>query len=125
MNSADVEQLQSGNFDDVLSVVEKIYGEGGVVPGSLMLVGARCRDLLNYRFGLRSPGRATQDTDIAVAVSSWEEFDHLYKDENLWVFDDEELLESQWFRAAALMVEEIRGASVDIFLDRLVRSNGH
>jgi predicted nucleotidyltransferase len=223
MGSTDEGLLQSGEFDDVVTVVGKLYGRGGVAPGCLMLVGARCRDLLNYRCGLESPGRTTQDTDVAVAVASWDEFrsisdnfpsqspawqrvivdgvpvdivpfgdleeppghiggidrsgpwgmdvsgygrvfstadevvidgtgtlkiptvagfallklfawldrgprrihkdasdlslilfwyyrdtDYLYEEDNLWVFDDEQLLDSEWYRAAALMAESIR-----------------
>lgn len=223
----------------VLSVAGKFYGRGGVAPGCLMLVGARCRDLLNYRCGLASPGRTTQDTDIAVAVASWEEFerisanfpsqsdawqrvnvdgvpvdivpfgdleeppghiggiddsepwgmdvsgygrvfstadevaldgtgilkiptvagfallklfawldrgprrihkdasdlslilfwyyrdtDYLYEEDNLWVFDDEELLDSEWYRAAALMAESIRNICDVDTLENLARRIG-
>lgn len=77
MCSADDHLLRSGNFDDVLSVVGNLYARGGVAPGCLMLVSARCRDLLNYRCGFADPGRTTRDTDIAVAVASWDEFERI------------------------------------------------
>lgn len=236
MDSANDQLLQSGNFDDVLSVVGKLYERGGVAPGCLMLVGARCRDLLNYRCGLASPGRTTHDTDIAVAVASWDEFecisanfpsqadawqrvtvdgipvdivpfgdleeppghiggiddsepwgmdvsgygrvfatadevvidsvgtlkiptaagfallkffawldrgprrihkdasdlslilfwyyqdtDYLYEEDNIWVFEDEELLDDEWYRAAALMAESIRNICDADTLENLTR----
>jgi predicted nucleotidyltransferase len=236
MCSADDHLLRSGNFDDVLSVVGNLYARGGVAPGCLMLVGARCRDLLNYRCGFTDPGRTTRDADIAVAVASWDEFErigasfpsqsdawqrvavggvpvdivpfgnledppghiggidggepwgmdvsgygrvfstadevvidgigtlkiptvagfallklfawldrgprrihkdasdlslvlfwyyadteYLYAEDNLWVFDDEELLDSEWYRAAALLAESIRNICDADTLETLVR----
>ena len=38
-----------------------------------LLIGASARDFLGYRYGLEQK-RATEDTDIAIKVASWEEF---------------------------------------------------
>ncbi|MUL50003.1 hypothetical protein FZI85_30195 [Mycobacterium sp. CBMA293] len=39
-----------------------------------MLVGARCRDLLNWAFGCGTLSRSTNDTDVAVALQNWDQF---------------------------------------------------
>jgi predicted nucleotidyltransferase len=41
----------------------------------LMLVGAQCRDLLHWRYCRGVPPRATNDTDIAVALNNWYHFE--------------------------------------------------
>lgn len=47
-----------------------------VVPAEqLMLVGALCRDLLHRRYCRDVPPRATNDTDIAVALNNWDGFE--------------------------------------------------
>ena len=47
-----------------------------IVPTEqLMLVGALCRDLLHWRYGQSVPPRATNDTDIAVALNNWDNFE--------------------------------------------------
>lgn len=49
-----------------------------VVPTEqLMLVGAQCRDLLHWRYGRGVPLRATNDTDIAVALKNWDHFERI------------------------------------------------
>lgn len=49
-----------------------------VVPAEqLMLVGAQCRDLLHWRYCRDVPPRATNDTDIAVALKSWDHFERI------------------------------------------------
>ncbi|QZA08511.1 hypothetical protein K3U94_04185 [Mycolicibacter heraklionensis] len=47
-----------------------------IVPTEqLMLVGAQCRDLLHWRYCHSVPPRATNDTDIAVALNNWDGFE--------------------------------------------------
>ena len=49
-----------------------------IVPAQqIMLVGAQCRDLLHWRFGGGPPLRSTNDTDIAVALRDWDQFESL------------------------------------------------
>lgn len=43
----------------------------------VMVVGARCRDALHVALGHNGPLRATNDLDLALAVSSWEQFETL------------------------------------------------
>ncbi|SRX92139.1 Hypothetical protein [Mycobacterium tuberculosis H37Rv] [Mycobacterium shimoidei] len=45
-----------------------------VPPEKVMLVGAQCRDLLNWRFECGAPRRSTNDTDVAVALEDWAQF---------------------------------------------------
>lgn len=40
----------------------------------IMLVGAQCRNLLDWRHGSGPPLRSTNDTDVALALPSWDEF---------------------------------------------------
>ncbi len=42
-----------------------------------MLVGAQCRNLLDWRFGYGLPLRSTNDTDVALALQDWQQFDIL------------------------------------------------
>jgi predicted nucleotidyltransferase len=49
-----------------------------IVPAErLMLVGAQCRDLLHWRYCRGRPPRATNDTDIAVALNNWDHFERI------------------------------------------------
>jgi predicted nucleotidyltransferase len=49
-----------------------------IVPAEqLMLVGAQCRDLLHWRYCQDIPPRATNDTDIAVALKNWDHFERI------------------------------------------------
>lgn len=49
-----------------------------IVPaGQIMLVGAQCRDLLDWRFECGPPLRRTNDTDIAIALRDWDQFERL------------------------------------------------
>jgi predicted nucleotidyltransferase len=43
----------------------------------IMLVGAQCRDLLNWRYGCGPPPRSTSDTDVAVALQNWDHFNEI------------------------------------------------
>ena len=63
----------------IFAAVAPVVGAlSGTVPaGQIMLVGAQCRDLLHWRFGCGSPLRSTNDTDIAVALRNWDQFDSL------------------------------------------------
>lgn len=45
-----------------------------VPPDQILLVGARCRDLLSWGFGCGAPRRSTNDTDVAVALQEWDQF---------------------------------------------------
>lgn len=50
---------------------------GIVSADQIMVVGAQCRDLLNWRFGSRAPRRSTGDTDVALALEDWDQFNRI------------------------------------------------
>jgi len=48
-----------------------------ILPEQMMLVGAQCRNLLHSRLVGGAPLRRTNDTDVAIAISDWHQFDQL------------------------------------------------
>ncbi|WP_236734260.1 hypothetical protein [Mycolicibacter kumamotonensis] len=49
-----------------------------VVPAEqIMIIGAQCRDLLNWRLGDGPPLRSTNDTDVAIAIQDWQVFENI------------------------------------------------
>jgi predicted nucleotidyltransferase len=65
--------------DDVLDPVTRVVGAildiaGELVPDDVMLVGATCRDVLHTALGHTFATTATQDLDVALALSSWDAF---------------------------------------------------
>lgn len=48
-----------------------------VDTNKVMLVGARCRDILHRRYSAVPPQRKTEDIDIAIAINSAAEFNRL------------------------------------------------
>lgn len=68
--------INSPNSDVVL-VVEQL---GKFIDISrIMLVGARCRDIHQQKYGHGSDGRVTKDIDFALALESWGDFKLLKK----------------------------------------------
>lgn len=70
----------SPDYDPTLLawVTPVVTALAAVVPTEqLMLVGAQCRDLLHSRYGRGVPPRATNDTDIAVALKNWDHFERI------------------------------------------------
>ncbi|PQM49214.1 hypothetical protein C1Y40_00569 [Mycobacterium talmoniae] len=68
----------SPDYDPALLawVTPVVAALSAVVPAEqLMLVGALCRDLLHWRYCRGVPPRATNDTDIAVALNNWDHFE--------------------------------------------------
>jgi len=64
--------IDERDLADVREIVETIVDAiGNEQLPSLMLVGARCRDLLHYALGYKDLIRATQDVDIAISVAGW------------------------------------------------------
>jgi predicted nucleotidyltransferase len=45
-----------------------------VLADQILLIGARCRDLLSWSLGCGTPRRSTNDTDVAVALQDWDQF---------------------------------------------------
>lgn len=59
-------------YDDVSRIAAELHGI--VDADDLMLVGARCRDLLHTAHGNHAALRQTHDADIAIATSDWSTF---------------------------------------------------
>lgn len=64
-------------LDDVGLVVEELNKLADIDPSYIMLVGARCRDALHAALGHTSPNTATQDLDLAIALSDWAAFERV------------------------------------------------
>jgi len=70
----------SSDYDPTLLawVTPIVTALADIVPTErLMLVGAQCRDLLHWRHCHSVPPRATNDTDIAVALNDWDAFEDI------------------------------------------------
>lgn len=63
----------SAQLAEVWPVVEALTSV--VRAERIMIVGARCRDLLHARFVGGVPMRSTNDTDMAIAMPDWREFE--------------------------------------------------
>lgn len=57
-------------LDAVRLTVDAVCAETQMAPGDIMLVGARCRDILHSSLGFRSQLRHTEDSDLAFRVRS-------------------------------------------------------
>lgn len=64
-------------LDDVADVVDALVSRTDVDPGSVMLVGARCRDAIHSALGASEPTRTTNDLDIGLALDDWGAFDRI------------------------------------------------
>lgn len=70
----DVSAALENSEKEVLIRVFEVFDELSL---SFILVGAGARDLLyKYKYGIQ-PGRATEDSDFAVQIESWDEFHKL------------------------------------------------
>lgn len=58
-------------------VVEALLDIDDAIAGSLMLVGAQCRDVLHRSYGHRSSLRSTTDYDLGLAVASGAAFNEI------------------------------------------------
>ncbi|MEP9417494.1 hypothetical protein ABLE92_24555 [Gordonia sp. VNQ95] len=65
-----------GEHADIARVVAEIADV--IDPAQIMLVGARCRDILHARLADGARFRATNDTDLAVAIPDWSVFEELH-----------------------------------------------
>ena len=71
----DLTKIPDGFLDPITRVVEAILDiAGDLVPDDVMLVGATCRDVLHTALGHTFATTATQDLDVALALSSWDAF---------------------------------------------------
>lgn len=63
-----------GEFADVALVVGSLVTKALVDSNRLLLVGARCRDLLHRELGHRTANRRTDDIDLGIAVESLSDY---------------------------------------------------
>lgn len=64
-------------FADVALVVGSLTTKGLIKPDQLLLVGARCRDLLHRELGHKTPIRRTDDIDLGIAVESLSDYNKI------------------------------------------------
>ncbi|GAA1140937.1 MULTISPECIES: hypothetical protein [Microbacterium] len=64
-------------LDDVDMVVGELRARIGIVDDRLMLVGARCRDVLHSALGYEAEIGVTDDTDLAIALTDWQTYDRI------------------------------------------------
>jgi predicted nucleotidyltransferase len=71
----DLTKIPNGFLDPITRVVGAILDKAGdLVPDDVMLVGASCRDVLHTGLGHTFATTATQDLDVALALSSWDAY---------------------------------------------------
>lgn len=73
----DLNNIGNGHLELLDMVVTELNTKSDVTDSSLMVVGAQCRDLLHVAFGHDSSLRATNDLDLAVAISGWGQYQAL------------------------------------------------
>jgi predicted nucleotidyltransferase len=67
----DFARPSSGFLDDVGLVVDELVEKAALEPDRIMLVGARCRDVLHAALGHTTVNRSTHDLDVGLALSDW------------------------------------------------------
>jgi predicted nucleotidyltransferase len=68
----------SGKIDvSLIDVIDSLYSIANPLQIPFFIIGARARDIILYGLYGITPQRATLDIDLAVKVSSWEEFNML------------------------------------------------
>jgi predicted nucleotidyltransferase len=74
----DLHRSPDGDLDPLRAVVEAaLAAASGLSPSDLMVVGARCRDILHAALGHSFATRATRDLDLALALQSWDAYSAL------------------------------------------------
>ncbi|MFI6214402.1 hypothetical protein ACIBCD_20635 [Nocardia brasiliensis] len=70
----DSQRIGSQSLDLIDVVVAELVSTTEASPGSIMLIGAHCRDLLHVAFGRTDLLRSTVDVDVALAVNGHEDY---------------------------------------------------
>ncbi len=73
MYTLDFKRVRRSTLTQVAAVVSDL-SERGATPSSLMLIGAHCRDVLQYAGGFAEDGTATHDIDFAMESKNLQEF---------------------------------------------------
>lgn len=58
----------------VATVVEQLEIDANIHPSDIMVIGAHARDIVHSGLGLGGPPRRTDDVDLALALSSWDDY---------------------------------------------------
>lgn len=69
--------IDAGQLDDIGLVIDELQATADVDPSCIMLVGARCRDVLHTALGHVSTNRVTLDLDLGIALSDWSAFERV------------------------------------------------
>jgi predicted nucleotidyltransferase len=77
--TVDLRMPDTDEFADVAYVVGELVALELVDPERLLLVGARCRDLLHRQLGNGNPTRRTDDIDIGIAVESLDQYNDIIR----------------------------------------------
>lgn len=68
----DLTTCDPGQFDQIGRIADQLEP---IIPAErIMLIGARCRDILHAAYGCKSMLRGTSDTDLAIALEDWAAF---------------------------------------------------
>lgn len=71
----DLVDTPSGLVDPIAKVVDAVLeSPGDISPSDIMIVGARCRDILHAALGHRFATTATHDLDLGLALASWDAY---------------------------------------------------
>lgn len=74
----DLSGISEAFLDPLVHVVETARAKApGLSPDRIMLVGAWCRDIMHPALGHEFVTTATQDVDLALALSGWETYEIL------------------------------------------------
>lgn len=58
----------------VATVVEQLEHDADIHPSAVMVIGAHARDVIHSGLGHGGPPRRTDDVDLALALSSWDDY---------------------------------------------------
>lgn len=64
-------------LDDIDDAARALVEVADVDPDGILLIGARCRDVLHSGLGHTTTTRATRDLDLGIAVADWQGYERL------------------------------------------------
>lgn len=70
----DYAHIDPRQLDDVAAAVHELVTATGINSREILLVGARCRDVIHAALRRTTPTRSTTDLDLGIAIASWSEF---------------------------------------------------
>lgn len=66
----DYAHIDPRQLDDVAAAVHELVTATGIDSREILLVGARCRDVIHAALGRTTPTRSTTDLDLGIAIAS-------------------------------------------------------